>query len=46
MLAPVMTLPYFASNHSATLRQHWKGVSCVAAFKARLTCEDPMLRIL
>ena len=33
-LAPVMTLPYFASKHSATLRQHWKGLSCVAAFKA------------
>ena len=35
-LAPVMTLPYFASKHSATLRQHWKGVSCVAAFKVLL----------
>lgn len=39
-LSPIMALPYFAARHRNTLQHHWKGISCVAAFKARAVAGD------
>lgn len=39
-LGPVMALPRFADGHIPTLRDHWKGIACVGAFKVCQTLQN------